>query len=163
MDDVHEFCRRVRPRLCGTVVLLVGDPHVAEELAQDALARVWAGWVKLAPLDEAARCAWAYRVAVNLANSWWRRRGAERRALDRYRLVDGQHAGPPDAADVITIRSAIRALPTRQRTAVVLRYYTDLPVDEVAALMGCAPGTVKALTSQALHRLRSVVGELEEA
>ena len=45
----------------------------------------------------------------------------------------------------------------------VLRYYTDLPVDEVAALMGCAPGTVKALTSQALHKLRAVVGVLEEA
>ena len=160
MDDVHEFCRRARPRLCGTIMLLVGDPHVAEELAQETLARVWVGWARLAALDEAARRAWAYRVAVNLANSWWRRRLAERRALGR--LVDGQRMAL-DPADVITIRRAVGALPTRQRTALVLRYYTDLPVDEVAALMGCAPGTVKALTSQALHRLRAVVGVLEEA
>ncbi len=160
MDDVHEFCRRVRPRLFGTILFLVGDPHVAEDLAQETLARVWVGWARLTPLDEAARRAWAYRVAVNFANSWWRRRMAERRALGR--LIGRAHADP-DPADVITIRMAVGALPTRQRTALVLRYYADLPIDEVAALMGCAPGTVKALTSQALHKLRGVVGELEEA
>lgn len=160
MDDVHEFCRRVRPRLFGTVLLLLGDPQVAEELAQETLARVWINWARLACLDETARRAWAYRVTVNFANSWWRRRMAERRAIGR--LIEGAHVDP-DPADVLTIRMAVGALPTRQRTALVLRYYADLPVDEVASLMGCAPGTVKALTSQALHRLRAVVGELEEA
>jgi RNA polymerase sigma factor (sigma-70 family) len=84
---------------------------------------------------------------------------AERRALGR--LIESAHVDP-DPADVITIRMAVRALPARQRTALVLRYYADLPVDEVAEVMGCAPGTVKALTSQALHKLRAVVGELEE-
>ena len=148
-------------RACSArVVLLLGDPQVAEELAQETLAKVWISWARLGSLDEAARRAWAYRVAVNFANSWWRRRMTERRALSQ--LIEGAHLDT-DPADLITIRIAVGALPTRQRTALVLRYYADLPVDEVAALMGCAPGTVKALTSQALHRLRALVGELEEA
>lgn len=160
MDDAHEFCRLVRPRLIGAVLLLVGDRHVAEELAQETLARVWISWPRLGPLDDTARRAWAYRVAVNSANSWWRRRTAERRAVGRL-AEGGTHDADP--ADAIAIRLAVRRLPRRQRTALVLRYYADLPVDEVASLMGCAPGTVKALTNQALHRLRAVVGELEEA
>jgi RNA polymerase sigma-70 factor (sigma-E family) len=160
MDEVHEFCRRVRPRLVGTLSLLVGDANVAEELAQETLARVWVGWARLGPLTEPARGAWAYRVAVNLANSWWRRRLAERRALGRF---TDRARGDPDLADAVAVRRAVATLPRRQRTALVLRYYADLPVAEVAALMGCAPGTVKALTSQALRGLRGVVMELEEA
>src|SRR5262245_5782799 len=160
MDDAHEFCRQVRPRLVGTILLLLGDVHVAEELAQETLARAWISWAKLGPLDEMARRAWAYRVAVNFANSWWRRRMAERRAISRL-VENGQVDSDP--ADAIVVRMAVRTLPRRQRTALVLRYYADLPVNEVASLMRCAPGTVKALTNQALHRLRLVEGELEEA
>jgi RNA polymerase sigma-70 factor (ECF subfamily) len=159
MDGAHKFCRQVRPRLVGTILLVLGDVHVAEELAQETLARVWVNWATLGPLDDMARRAWAYRVAMNLANSWWRRRMAERRAVTRLssRQVDS------DPADALAVRAAVRALPPRQRTALVLRYYADLSVDEVASLMRCAPGTVKALTNQALNRLRTVVRELEEA
>ena len=64
----------------------------------------------------------------------------------------------PDPADAVAIRRAVAALPRRQWTALVLRYYADLPVSEVAALMGCAPGTVKSLTSKALTALRRVEG-----
>jgi RNA polymerase sigma factor (sigma-70 family) len=90
-----------------------------------------------------------YRVAINLTNSWLRRRMAERRARARLGArAAGAHLDP-DPADAVAIRRAVAALPRRQRTALVLRYYADLPVAEVAALMGCAPGTVKSLTSKA--------------
>jgi RNA polymerase sigma-70 factor (sigma-E family) len=161
MDDptgVIGFCHRVRPRLVGTLSLLCGDGDAAEELAQETLARVWLHWSRVRELGEPPATAWTYRVAINLTNSWFRRRVAERRA--RARLA-AQAAGAqldPDPADAVAIRRAVAALPRRQRTALVLRYYADLPVAEVAALMGCAPGTVKSLTSKALTALRKVEG-----
>jgi DNA-directed RNA polymerase specialized sigma24 family protein len=81
---------------------------------------------------------------------WWRSGGPER----------GSPCSPtdppgPDLAEAFAIRQAIAALPRRQRTALVLRYYADLPIGEVAALMGCAPGTVKSLTNRAISALRA--------
>ena len=161
MDDptgVIGFCQRVRPRLVGMLSLLCGDGDAAEELAQETLARVWLRWARVRELDEPLAIAWTYRVAVNLANSWLRRRTAERRAHARLAArATGAHVDP-DPADAVAIRQAVAALPRRQRTALVLRYYADLLVAEVAALMGCAPGTVKSLTSKALTAVRQVEG-----
>ena len=72
---------------------------------------------------------------------------------------------PPEQAwvDSIAVREAIVGLPARQRAAVVLRYHADLSVDDTAAVMRCAPGTVKALTHQALERLRDEFGVDEPA
>jgi RNA polymerase sigma factor (sigma-70 family) len=161
VDDptgVIGFCHRVRPRLIGTLSLLCGDGDAAEELAQETLARVWLHWSRVRELGEPLATAWTYRVAINLTNSWLRRRIAERRARTRLgaRAV-GAHVDP-DPADAVAVRRAVAALPRCQRTALVLRYYADLPVVEVAALMGCAPGTVKSLTSKALTTLRKVEG-----
>jgi RNA polymerase sigma-70 factor (ECF subfamily) len=108
--------------------------------------------------------AWAHRVAINLANSRFRRLRAERRARQRLEghAVREHSAGMHGSADMhgvdmaahIAVREAVSRLPKRQRTALVLRYYADLPVDEVAALMQCAPGTVKSLTHHAIGALR---------
>jgi len=152
--EVDDYCRQLRPRLVGTLVLLLGDVGVAEEIAQETLARVWLRWRQLADLAEAARAAWACRVAVNLGRSWLRRRVAERRALRRIGgRAEAVHVDP-DTAEAVAVRRAVVALPRRQRTAVVLRFYTDLSVEEVAEVMGCAPGTVKSLTHQGLRALR---------
>jgi RNA polymerase sigma factor (sigma-70 family) len=134
--------------------LLCGDAGVAEELAQEALARVWAHWPKLRGLEPQAVVAWTYRLAVNLATSWVRRRIVERRAVARLAGRLPSAAVEADLAEAVTIRRQVAALPRRQRTALVLRYYVDLPVEQVADLMGCAPGTVKSLTSKAIHSLR---------
>jgi RNA polymerase sigma factor (sigma-70 family) len=59
-----------------------------------------------------------------------------------------------NTADAIAVRAAVAALPERQRAAVVLRYFADLPVSAVAEILSCAHGTVRSLTSQAIERLR---------
>lgn len=104
---------------------------------------------------------WACGVGVNLANSWWRRRFSERRTLARVGVAD-ELARVAEPADVLAVRAAVAALPTRQRTALVLRYYAAMSVAEAAATMRCAEGTVKSLASQGLSSLRVALTEPSE-
>lgn len=156
--ELAAFCAEEHRRLVGSLTLHCGDPHVAAELAQEALARVCADWKRVRTM--AAPGAWLHRVAMNLASSHYRRRKAERSAVARFggRQVED---GVPDAAGTVAVRRAVAALPLRQRTALVLRYYSDLSVQETAEAMGCAPGTVKALTSQAIGALRTTTNLLD--
>ena len=78
-EDLARFCREQRPQLVGSLGLYCGDVGLAEELANEALARVCRDWNHVRDLERPG--AWAHRVAMNLANSWFRRRGAERRAV----------------------------------------------------------------------------------
>lgn len=105
--------------------------------------------------------AWVHRAAINLANRHFRRQRIARAALRRHTAgTSGVHRDG-DVAEAVAVRAAVAALPGRQRTALVLRYYSDLPVAEVARTMGCAEGTVKALTHKAVRALRSHAGLLE--
>jgi RNA polymerase sigma-70 factor (ECF subfamily) len=133
--DLVAFCRREHPRLVGTIGLFVGDVELAEDLAQEALLRVCRDWDRVATLESPG--GWAHRVAVNLARSAMRSRTTRRR-IDA-RLARDAHAsvGGGDATS-IAVRRAVRALPERQRVALVLRYYADLSVNDVAEAMGCS-------------------------
>ena len=145
------FCRTQHTRLVGVLAYSVGDRFVAEELAQETLIRVCQHWPKVR--DMAAPEAWAHRVAQNLASSWVRRRIAERRATRRVQAHPVAQVVEP-TADVVALRAEIKRLPARQRTALVLRYFADLPAAQVATVMGCSDGTVRALTHQAISALR---------
>lgn len=159
---VEVFCRREHPRLVRSLTAYTGDRDLAVELSQEALARVCLDWPRIGAM--AAPGAYAHRVAVNLANSTLRRRRCERAALARAaaRAADGvpEPAPPLDPG----VRRALSALPPRQREAVVLRFVLDLSVDTAAARMGCAPGTIRSLTAQAVARLRDdpALADLEE-
>lgn len=157
-DEAAAFCHRLRPRLVGALGLHLGDRGIAEELAQEALARAWARWARIRRLDRPD--AWAFRVAFNLARSHWRRRGAERRASERARNWRSEPSGT-DTASVLVVREAVAALPERQRRALVCRYYVQFTVAETAEVMACAEGTVKSLTHRALASLRERV-EIDE-
>lgn len=145
------FCDDIRGRLVQALTLYCGNRQVGEELAQEALARVWERWPKVAAME--APEAWTFRVGMNLANSAFRRRMAERRALARSGTAGG--APEPDVASAAAVREAVAALPPRQRAVIIARYFLDHSVDETASLLGCAPGTVKATTSHALAALRT--------
>lgn len=163
-EAFQAFCQREYPRLVGALDLYVGDLAVAEELAQEALMRAGANWRRVGSLESPG--GWTHRVAMNLANSWFRRRAAERRA--RARLGPGEQVHhDADGADRQAVRAAVAALPTKQRTALVLRYYLDLPAEEVAAQLGTTAGAVRALTKRAVATLRAELGadehDLQEA
>lgn len=155
--EIIAFCRRVHPLLVGGLTLHCRDRGVAEDVAQEALVRVWERWSTVR--QSAAPEAWTWRVALNLTTSWFRRRGAERRAYARLGLRRDPSETTPDQADRVAVRAAVAALPERQRSALVLRYYADLSVADAAVVLGCAEGTVKSLTHKAVESLRTQLGD----
>jgi RNA polymerase sigma-70 factor (sigma-E family) len=160
VEDPEAFCEREYGRLVGTLTLYTGSRDLAQDLAQEALARVCARWDRVSEMN--APGAWVHQVALNLANSHWARRRRRQQAEGRALAEPVVSALAWD--EVLSVRDAVAGLPVRQRSALVLRYYLDLPVLEVARLMHCRAGTVKALTHQALAtlRIRLAVTDLEE-
>ena len=152
--DLVALCRDEHPRLVRALRLQTGDAARAEELAQEALVRLWQRWRRVRRLEHPA--AWLHRVAINLAIDDHRRRGAERRALERS-------APPPTSGTAATtslgddVRLALLRLPERQRAAVVLRYLLDLSVADVAAALDLSEGATRALTHRAVEALRADV------
>jgi RNA polymerase sigma-70 factor (sigma-E family) len=150
--EAAEMCRCLYPSLVGAIGLFCGDRGVAEDLAQEALVRLWERW----PTNRRPEhpMAWCYRVAVNLARSAARRRAVEERLLRRVGNEPLDTGRDEPTAQALAVRAAVLELPPRQRQDVVARHYLDLSVKETAQAMGCASGTVTALTSQAVANLR---------
>ncbi len=131
---------------------------MAEELAQDALMRVVRDWPRVQKMDTPE--AWLHRVALNLTNSFFRRRAAEARAKERLASQPETYIQPA-TPEHLAVREAVAALPRRQKTALVLRYFGALFVRETAQVMDCPEGTVKTLTHKAIRALRDLQ-QLEE-
>lgn len=135
-----------------TAWLITGDREEAHDVAQETFARAYERWRTVEALDRPA--AWLQRVAGNLALSW--RRKERRRSSQPVTDV---------AVEVVErdrdLLDALRALSPAQRTAIVLRYYADLSVDDTASALRKRPGTVRALTSQGIARLRELLVEQE--
>lgn len=124
-----------------------GDRAVGEDIAQEALARANERWAELERYDKPG--AWVRRVAINLALDDRRRQTSRRKAIERLesepvRVVENR-AGDPE------VWQAVDALPPRQRTVVVLHYFEDRPVAEIADILEIS---VSATTSH-LHRARA--------
>ena len=134
--------------------LLTGDWDQAEELAQEAMARTFAAWSRVRGYDRPA--AYARKVLVNRHRSLLRRAAIEARHALTNRPQEWQE--PAFADDDLVLWQALQRLPARQRTAIVLRYYLDLPEAEVARLLGVPVGTVKSLVHRGLARLRDQLG-----
>lgn len=135
---------------------LTGSWSEAEDLAQEALVRTYRAWSRIQNQEHPG--AYARRVLVN-----------RHRSILRRVMVERKHASPPEDVarvvgdDGIVLWQALRKLPQRQRAALVLRYYEDLPDDEIARILDCPVGTVKSLVHRGLGRLRSTLGSGFEA
>jgi RNA polymerase sigma-70 factor (sigma-E family) len=135
--------------------LLCGDLARAEDAVADAFVKVWRRWEAGGVTSPRA---YVRRAVVNELNSRFRRLRLERREAQRRHGDDRGARRHDDAlADTDQLLTALRQLPDRQRTAIVLRYYGDLTESETAATMGCSIGTVKSSVSRGLARLRDIV------
>jgi RNA polymerase sigma-70 factor (sigma-E family) len=153
-EDYTEFVHASWPVLYRTAYLMLGDRGLAEDLVQTALAKTYASWGKVRDLG-AAR-AYARTTLVNTATSWFRKKGwRNERPTERLR----EQAYDEDPTVRPGLMQALGQLPPRQRAVVVLRFYDDLSVADTARTLGCAEGTVKSQTFDALATLRTLLGE----
>lgn len=150
----ERFCRDAHPRLVAALTHHVGDPELGQELAHEALVKAWNDWEKVRTLDSPA--GWAFRVGVNLGNSWFRRRRAEQRARARYGGSDREDG--PDAAAAVTVRRALQRLPARQREALIHHHVLGSTVEQTATVMGTTAGSVRGLVHRATVALRAELG-----
>jgi len=151
------------PPLLRIAYGLTGSQAEAEELVQEAFIRCYQRWDRVESYDNPG--AWLRRVLLNLAASRGRRLAAEVRALTHLGARPGHHpAGPAEAgAGDEEFWAAVRRLPRRQAQAIVLYYGDDLPTDDVARVMRCAEGTVRALLHQAQTALAKVLDPEEQS
>jgi RNA polymerase sigma-70 factor (sigma-E family) len=153
--DFEAFARASQQRLYRTAYLLCGDADAARDLTQTTLAKLFQHWRRVAAADHPH----AYAKTV-LTRTFLSERRRSLRDLVAHRHVDTPP--PPRHTELrVTLLAALSTLPPRGRAMVVLRYWEDLSVEAVAALMRCSEGTVKSQCSRALSRLRSELGEAE--
>ncbi|MGW0810249.1 SigE family RNA polymerase sigma factor [Nonomuraea sp. NPDC002799] len=150
-----DFVRRRGDHHLRTAVLLTGNWHTAEDLVQSCLGRLYRVWPRLDTSSEPD--AYLRRILVNTYRSWWRARW--RREIPRAELPDQLDPGDVGEAGAVAedVRKALAKLPVRQRTALVLRFFADLPESEVAGLMGCSVGSVKTHTHRGLRAMRRLI------
>jgi RNA polymerase sigma-70 factor (sigma-E family) len=151
MDEsaFSDYVAARRPQLFRTACLLCGDPHRAEDVVQDALARLYAAWDRVGRMDNID--AYVRRIIVNAHYSdrrrpWRRERPSEPRDVP---LEPGF-----SLEDAEAVRAAIRSLAPGQRRVIVLRHIWNLTIEETAAELGISTGTVKSQSADAVAALR---------
>ena len=156
-DEVEDLYRRHVPDAVRLAFLITGDRAEAQDVAQDAFLAA-AGRFRLMR-DPSKFGAYLRRTVVR--SVLMRRRSSDREVARVERSVRGAPDHVASAhhglADRLVLEAALGRLTARQRAAVVLRYWHDLPEREIARVLGCAPGTVKSLLSRALATLREEV------
>lgn len=165
MADREAFDAYVRDRwlpLVRTAVLLTGDAHAAEDLAQETLVRAAQHWHRV---DPGAVDAYVRRVMYTRWIDGWRWRRRQPDPVDTTaERSSSLTATRSDAAEAVTTRltllDALSRLTPKQRAVLVARYYEDRTEVATARLLGCSVNTVKSQTRHALERLRVLAPEL---
>lgn len=156
VDPVSKFTDWVRPHWSAMTGLAsrLADPCDVEDVVQEALTAAWRLRDRFDPSRGSPR-AWLLALTADHARR-------SRRWAVNSTAVSLHDTDPPTTTDQpadVDLRRAIDVLPGRQRLAVALYYYLDLPVAEVAAVMGCSSGTVKSTLADARRRLRTALGD----
>ena len=147
------FHRREYPGL-HAVAAALGGTEVANDLVQDTMLRALVQWRRVSFLDRPG--GWCHRVLLNVCRSWYRRRRTEVRHWSRQRAVEPVVGGP--SAHTVAFCGAVRRLPARLRSAVVLLSIGDRPVAEVASILGVPGGTVRSHLSRAQVAMGAELG-----
>jgi RNA polymerase sigma-70 factor (sigma-E family) len=153
---VDSLYRAQATRLIRLAYIMLGDRPAAEDVIQDAFCGLYRHWDQLA--SQAGALSYVRSSVLNGCRTVLRRRALVRRATTYQ-----PPAGSAETAALVNeerreVMRAVRQLPRRQREALVLRFYLDLPEQEIARIMGVRPGTVRSAT----HRALKALGQLLE-
>lgn len=155
-EQFHDFVLARRAGLVRTATLLTaGDAHLAEDLVQSTLTKLYVGWPSFLRAENPE--GYVRRSLVNALTDE-RRRLWRRRERPVAELPDQPHfPGTPDVPGGDQLRQALKQLPPRMRAALVFRYFYDLGIAETADALDCSEGTVKSQTARALDKLRAAL------
>ena len=147
----EHFYRNHRDTLVRVLALSLGSVELASEAADEAMARAYSRWKTIGEYRNPA--GWTYRVGLNWARSWLRRRRHE---------VTGVYVDSP--TEPVTgrepgLEQALQSLPLEFRSVIVLRYYADWSLDDIAHALDIPQGTVKSRLNRALSRLNIQLGD----
>jgi RNA polymerase sigma-70 factor (sigma-E family) len=146
--------------LVRLAMVMSGDLATAEDVVQDAFERMHRRWHRLR--DPGSGLAYARSTVLNGCRTVHRRSAVARKYMPR---IAGPSAPGPDTETALADRgemlTALRGLPRRQREVLVLRYYSDLDVAEIAATLRISPGTVRSTTSRGLAALAASLGRTQ--
>ncbi|WP_427921123.1 SigE family RNA polymerase sigma factor [Streptomyces sp. cg40] len=158
--DFDDFARSRQAHLRRSAHLLCGDWHLAEDLTQTALAKLYAVWRRVRQLESpdgyARRVLYRTFIDETRRRRWWERTGSGALQEDMVAPAPAP-ASDPDLR--LTLLDALRQLPPRGRAVLVLRFWEDQSVEATAAALGCSVGTVKSQTSRGLGTLRHILAE----
>jgi RNA polymerase sigma-70 factor, ECF subfamily len=143
------------PRLVVQLYGVTGDAAEAEDLVQEAFVRAYAAGSRFTRVDNPE--AWLRTTAVNLYRNRWRK-------MRNFARIKHRLAEPPDLPGIETdvdVVDALRRLPENQRVVLVLHYFADRRVDQIAAELGIAEGTVKSRLSRGRDALAVLLGDVE--
>ncbi|WP_062640769.1 SigE family RNA polymerase sigma factor [Streptomyces maremycinicus] len=155
-DEYAEFAAARTGHLYRSACLLTaGDTHLAEDLVQETLGKLYVRWGRVSRLDNPAGYAQTVLTRVFLAHQ--RRRSSGERAVEMF--PDVADGGGPDTPLRLTLMQALGRLPAKDRAVVVLRYWEDRSIEETAGAMNASSAAVRTRCSRALGRLRDLLGE----
>jgi RNA polymerase sigma-70 factor (sigma-E family) len=143
--------------LIRLAVVILGDRIAAEDVVQDAFLGLYRHWDRLA--DQAKALTYARSAVLNRCRNTLRQRQRDIRRDTTLVTVESAETTVLVGEEHQRVLAAIRALPDRQREALVLRFYLDLSLGETAQSMGISQGTVKSATSRAVAALARMLGE----
>ena len=156
---------RHRTVLARTAYLTTRDRESVQDVMQEALVQVWRDLPSYKSYGSFK--AWMVKILMNKARKHYRKKRVQTVPLEAAAQVSGNVEGPEEAVEraelTHRLRQALDLLTTDHREALVLRYYNDLTVPEIAKVLGCQEGTIKSRLSRALSRLEQTHSELESA
>jgi RNA polymerase sigma-70 factor (sigma-E family) len=146
--------------LRNTAFLLCGDWHLAEDLTQTAFTKLYRAWTRIDRhdvLDQYARRV-LLRAFLDEGRRPWRRERPthDDETLDTVAPEQPEQRGVEERQ---MLKTALLRIPKGRRAVLVLRFWADLSVEQVAEILGCSPGTVKSQTARGLDNLREVLGD----
>jgi RNA polymerase sigma-70 factor (sigma-E family) len=141
--------------LYRTAVLMTGDSHLAEDLLQNTMGKVYKSWHRVSRVEHPR--SYARAILANEVSTWWRKQSSAELPVESW--PEPAHGSGLDdqVVDADLMWQALDTLPARQRSVVVLRYYEDLSVAEIASVLSISEGAVKSHTHRALRALETAL------